>query len=142
MVNKKQREFVEKILYEPGRKAEPLPFDAVKVDLKNLLLELREQFRNFMFEKELKIEIAVEDSAPNEVVSDKFRLGWVLKYLLLNACSSLDRGEVKCRIFRYRGAMGQQKAIPGVGLEIRSSGEAVPASGYKVALEAFRVSTT
>ncbi|MEN6625777.1 MAG: PAS domain S-box protein [Candidatus Sumerlaeia bacterium] len=96
---------------------ESLPFD-----LREVLEEITDIFRDKVLEKELEFIVTVEPGVPHALVGDALRLRQILLNLLSNAFKFTERGEVCLSVARA----GDAEAGPALRFTVRDTGIGIP----------------
>ncbi|HEX4326985.1 MAG TPA: response regulator, partial [Burkholderiales bacterium] len=104
------------------------------LDLRKSVAQLAQSFDQIAVQKGLKLELAVDASAPAQIETDAQRLGQVLKNLLSNALKFTEKGSV---VLRCHGV-----SAPGapemVAFEVRDTGIGIARDKQALVFEAFQ----
>ncbi|SHF29975.1 Signal transduction histidine kinase [Flavobacterium fontis] len=111
---------------------EAMTLDPQPFDLKQLLNDLHQDFKNRATEKQLDFQWVVEGNVPHQVVGDRDRIRQVFYNLLQNALKFTAEGMIKFRVeLTTEGTLLQVKGI------ISDTGEGIPKSKMDQIYESF-----
>ena len=112
------------------------------VDLYGIKENLWHSFRVLAEKKGIHFNIRLEDSLPETLYTDVYRLQQILKNLLSNAFKFTHQGEVLLRVFRVRQDIdaAAQTAVPNdlIAFSVQDTGIGIPKDKKKMIFEAFR----
>jgi signal transduction histidine kinase/CheY-like chemotaxis protein len=117
---------------EAGR----LEFEAVPLNLRQLVGSLEEQYHSLAEQKMLAFRVAVADEVPAWVLGDPVRLRQILANLLSNAVKFTECGAVFCSVSLIRPPVDQ--GYPLVRFEVRDTGIGIPENSNSLLFQPFR----
>jgi CheY-like chemotaxis protein len=98
------------------------------VELEHFASYARRLFEATASQKGVALEIEVEASAVNVLVTDRLRVERILTNLLSNALKFTQRGSVSLTIGPYDGGLATPGAVPAVAFTVRDTGIGIPES--------------
>ena len=101
------------------------------VTIKEIVNDMRVLFEPFAKEKNLDLNLTIDPSSPELIVTDKLRLEQILKNLLSNAFKFTAKGSIKLHISRPEGTDLIQ-------FSVRDSGIGIPQDKQQLVFEAFQ----
>ena len=101
------------------------------VTIKEIVNDMRVLFEPFAKEKNLDLNLTIDPSSPELIVTDKLRLEQILKNLLSNAFKFTAKGSIKLDISRPEGTDLIQ-------FSVRDSGIGIPQDKQQLVFEAFQ----
>ncbi|RJQ83816.1 MAG: response regulator [Desulfobacteraceae bacterium] len=111
------------------------------VDLREVADGIGHKFGHLIEEKGLRLEVHTAETCPVHMVTDRKRLGQILRNLISNAIKFTDRGGINVHIARP----GAQELIPAgmhkettVAIAIRDSGIGIAPDKQRIVFEAFQ----
>ncbi|NVN99771.1 MAG: response regulator [Geobacteraceae bacterium] len=114
---------------EAGR----LEFEAVPINLRQLVTSLKEQYSHLANQKMLKFRVFMTDNLPVWVLGDPVRLRQILTNLLSNAVKFTERGEVSWTISNL-----EKEGAQVVRFKVRDTGIGIPESFQPGLFQPFR----
>ena len=102
----------------------------------------RKAFQHLAAEKGLKLEVSVENEAPEHIVSDRQRVEQVVKNIVSNAIKFTEKGSVSVAFGRPAPGVGLERSglDPGrtLAITVADTGTGIAAEHQKVIFEAFQ----
>jgi signal transduction histidine kinase/CheY-like chemotaxis protein len=117
---------------EAGR----LEFEAVPLNLRQLVGSLKEQYHSLAEQKMLTFRVDVADEVPAWVLADPVRLRQILANLLSNAVKFTECGAVFCSVSLIRPPVDQ--GHPLIRFEVRDTGIGIPENSHTQLFQPFR----
>ncbi len=102
----------------------------------------RKAFQHLAAEKGLKLEVRVEDEAPEHIISDRQRVEQVIKNIVSNAVKFTEKGSVSVAFGRPAPGVGLERSglDPGrtMAIAVVDTGTGIAAGHQKIIFEAFQ----
>ncbi len=108
-----------------------LLIEPVSVD--KLAEEIRRGFRHVFDSKGLKFKVNIQNGSPTQIISDRKRIGQILKNLISNAGKFTEKGSVTVTF-----SSGTLRREPCLIISVKDTGMGIPADKQKLVFEAFQ----
>ncbi|MBN2685278.1 MAG: response regulator [Pontiellaceae bacterium] len=114
---------------EAGR----MELDIENIPVKRLAQEVQRDFQHVADDKNIRLHVRLDESAPEQITSAPKRVGQILKNLLSNALKFTEKGSVTVT---FSG--DELRGSPGLKIEVKDTGPGIPAEKQQMIFEAFR----
>nr|MBA3900712.1 response regulator [Bacteroidota bacterium] len=107
------------------------------VSIQELINETKALFCPLASHKKLKFEAELEDGLPLEIITDRLRLGQILKNLITNAIKFTDKGEVALKVQKALKIKPDGLPEDYIIFSVIDTGIGIPEDKQKLVFEAF-----